>query len=406
MPRIKHQIQEEHLFEIKSLVEYTFGRKILNTNDCSDLSNNIFEKEKSPVSIDTLRRLFGLVETKTQPSLFTLEILSKYVGFSGYYDFINSVVLVGKHFFYKQVSDCISNKKEPFEVLESLRKTKPCSDYYSIFHQLILLAYQKNDNLFFEQVFVNQPGFEWNSVFKYEIYQSIQLLGKLVEENKWLQEIAYKNYIGLPFYFDYFVEWYVADEQPYYVNLLHRYSEIHQKNAKKQIFYHCILSIPAFRNNDFDKFEQHYQQLLKLEKNIIPNNVLESRLLGVHFIKNQMIDIGLAENKLFDIDFERHYPDIGDRVTSLFFLFNYLFEAKAYNIMVRLFERWLTQDTIFFSIWARINWNQLCVYMTYAYLNQSELIKAKIYQNQIDTSLFEVYNNSRFQLLFDNIKLS
>ena len=406
MPRIKHQIQEEYLLEIKSLVEYSFGRKILNTNDCSDLSNHIFEKEKSSVSIDTLRRLFGLIETKTQPSLFTLEVLSKYIGFKGYYDFVNSAVLVGKHFFHKLILGALSNKKKPFEALEALQKTQPSADYYSTLHQLMLLAYQKKDRLFFEKLFVRQPGFEWITVFKYEIYQTIQLLGKLVEENKWLHEIALKNYIGLPFYFDYLVEWYVADEQPYYLNLLDRYKEVHQNDAEKQIFYHCILSLTAFRNKAFDKFEIHHLSLLQLEERIIPNNILQSRLLGVHFLKNRTIDKTMAEKNLLSINFAALFPDIGDRATSLFFLFDYLFEAEAYSIMIILFERWLTHDAVFFSIWTRINWNQLCVYMAYAYENSNKKELAKNYYIQINPSLFEVYNQSRFQQLYESIKLS
>jgi hypothetical protein len=97
MPRIKHQIQDEHLLELKLLVEYSFGKKILTVNDCISLSDSIFEKIKIPLSSDTLRRLFGLIDTKSQPSLFTLETLAKFIGFGGYYDYINSLILVGKH---------------------------------------------------------------------------------------------------------------------------------------------------------------------------------------------------------------------------------------------------------------------------------------------------------------------
>jgi hypothetical protein len=90
MSRIKHQFQDEHLFELKSLVEFTFGKQILSLNDCVSLSDSIFEKVKIPISSDTLRRLFGLIDTNSKPSLFTIETLSKYVGFSGYYDFLYS----------------------------------------------------------------------------------------------------------------------------------------------------------------------------------------------------------------------------------------------------------------------------------------------------------------------------
>ena len=406
MPRIKHQIQDEHLKEIKSLVEFTFGHKILNINDCGNLSNSIFEKVKSSVSTDTLRRIFGLIETKSQPSLFTLEILSKYVGFDGYYDFINSIALVGKNFYYRQILDCTFNKIMPFEGLQALQKTKPCSDYYSTLHQLILLAYQKKDRLFFEQIFINQSGFEWTSDFKYEIYQTIQLLGKLVEENTWLQQIALENYISLPYFFDYFIEWYVADEQTYYLELLEKYKKVNENEVQKQLFYHCIIGFNAYKNKDHKKFIMHYKEIKRYSENYMPNNIIKSRILGMQFLYETTHHNVIAEKNLLQIDFEALFPDIGDRVTSMFFLFNHLFEAKAFSLMVRLSEKWVSNDTVFFSIWTRINWNQLCVYMTYAYIQLDKREIAINYYNQINTSLFEIYNSSRFDKLYNDIKLN
>jgi hypothetical protein len=400
MPRNKHKFQDEHLFELKSLVEFTYGKQILNVNDCISLSDSIFEKVKIPISSDTLRRLFGLIDTNSKPSLFTIETLSKYVGFSGYYDFINSLVLVGKHFFYRQILDCTSDKIMPFEALKALEQSQPSVDYYSTIHQLTHLAFHKKDTLFFERFFINQSAFEWIPIFKYEIYQTIQILGKLVEKNSWLQEIALKNYIGLPFYFDYFIEWYVPEEQIYYQNLLEKYKEKHYDNPEKLIFYNCVAAIKSFRNNEFTQLEACNKTIEFLGSQCEPNNVLKARILGVHFLNDLKKGDLKAELKILEIDFESWFPDIGDRVTSMFFFFAYLFESKSFDLMIKLFERWLSQDTVFFSIWTRVNWNQLCVYMTFAYQSENKKEIAEKYFNQIDTSLFEVYNFDRFQELY------
>ena len=111
-----------------------------------------------------------------------------------------------------------------------------------------------------------------------------------------------------------------------------------------------------------------------------------------------------AEHRILEIDFESWFPDIGDRVTSMFFFFAYLFESKSFDLMIKLFERWLSQDTVFFSIWTRVNWNQLCVYMTFAYQSENKKQIAEKYFNQIDNSLFEVYNFNRFQELYSKLK--
>lgn len=406
MPRMKHKIPLEHLIELKSLVEYTFGQKIMNVSDCNNLSNSIFLKVKSSVSSDTLRRLFGLIDTKTQPSLYTLETLSRFVGFSGYNDFTNSTVLVGKHFFYKQILDCNANKLMPFEALESLRNINPSPDYYSTLHQLIILAFQKKDKLFFENLFINQLGFNWLSIYKYEIYQTIQLLGKLVEDNDWLQEIALNKYVALPFYFDYFVEWYVADEQPYFLVLLEKYKEAHHDNPEKLIFYYSIMAICSFRNNEFEKLLYYSQTLNRIENQCAPNNILKARILGVYYL-NDFINKDLrAEKNILATDFEKLFPDIGDRVTSMFFLFNYLFEVKGYTLIIELFERWLTHDVAFFSIWTRINWNQICLYLVYSYQHVNNNEAAHSFYNQINPALFEVYNYRIFKKLYEEINFN
>jgi hypothetical protein len=402
MPRIKHQIQEEHLNEIKSLIEYTFGRKILNTNDCIDLSVCVFEKEKLSISTDTLRRVFQLVETSSQPSLYTLEILSKYVGFSGYYDFVDSVALVGKYFLNKQILECISGLKQPYEALNELKKCSPSIDYYNTLQQLIILAFQKKDAVFFQNIFENQPGFEWLTKFKYEIFQTIQVLGKYVEENEWLQQIAFNHYIGLPFNFDYFVEWYVAEDKIYYIKLLEKYKEVHQNRPEKLMFYYSINSLIHYRINDFKNLKDCNNSLRDLEKSIVPNNILKARLLGVYFLNNFISNNSIAHEQILTTDFELLFPDIGDRVTSMFFLFNYLFEAKAYELIIELFERWLTHDVPFFSIWTRINWNQICVYLVYAYSSCNQTEKATTFHSQINPTLFEVYNQKKFLTLYEN----
>lgn len=400
MPRIKHQIKEEHLHEMRSLVSYSFGKKIYTTSDCSELAQHIFEKVKCAVSTDTLRRFFGLIETNSQPSLFTMEILSKYVGFSGYYDFVDSVVLVGKHYLNRQLLNCISGEQSSHQALLNLKKCKPSLDYYSTLNQLILFAFHQKEKLFFEQVFNDQPGFEWISIFKYEIYQTIQLLGKLVEENLWLQEIAISNYVGLPYSFDYFVEWYVCDDSPYYDKLLENYYLTNVSNPEKVIFYNAIKALKHYRKNELKEFEIHAKALVELAEQTKTNNILKSRIIGVQFLLYFPEDNLAAEKKILEIDFEDMFPDIGDRVTSLFFLFNYLFESKSYSLMIALFERWVSHDAVFFSIWTRINWNQLCVFICFTYQKLGNNESASLYFTSIDPSLFEVYNKSRFQNIY------
>jgi hypothetical protein len=72
--------------------------------------------------------------------------------------------------------------------------------------------------------------------------------------------------------------------------------------------------------------------------------------------------------------------------------------------MISLFERWVSNDAVFFSIWTRINWNQLSLFMAYAYFDENKPKEAKHYFNLVDPELFEVYTSSRFEGLYTDFK--
>jgi hypothetical protein len=404
MARIKHQIQEEEHIKLRSLMQFTFGRTILNTNDCHELSKDIFKKIKINISTDTCRRFFGIIISKNQPSIYTLDALAKYIGFEGYHDFINSQALNEKQIYLSLIMACCSKRMKPHQALDILKNTAPTIEYYSILQQLIYVAQSQKDKIFFKNFFIEQKGFNSIEDFKYEIYQTIQLLGKIVENNTWIQQIAIKNYHGLNEPFDYFSEWYVAIDHPYYDLLLENYRLTHKRSAEKLVFYNCIKALFHFKNNNSTLFLKNYKAILRLEKKCDLNNILKARVMGVKALFHVKNTKQPNYNFLFAFNFDKLFPDIADRVTSLFFLFNYLFEIKSYDVIIKLIERWLNQQVIHFSVWTRVNWNQLCVYLAIAYLNENNIEKSTKYFNQIKPELFEAYSYNSFYKLYVSIK--
>ena len=70
-------------------VEKKFGKKISYQKDCKLLSNSILNTIHEYISPATLRRLFGFLATNSNPSRVTLDILSRYVGYSNWEHFIS-----------------------------------------------------------------------------------------------------------------------------------------------------------------------------------------------------------------------------------------------------------------------------------------------------------------------------
>jgi len=66
---------------IKEEIEQVFGRRVLSSRDCIELSNEIYYRTQNQLNPNTLRRFFGLVKAEYPASQSTLTILSKYCGF-------------------------------------------------------------------------------------------------------------------------------------------------------------------------------------------------------------------------------------------------------------------------------------------------------------------------------------
>lgn len=78
--------------KLKSEVELKLGKKIAYQKDCNSLSSNIFEATKEYISPATLRRLYGFLSTNSNPSRVTLDILTRYIGYNDWENFIQNCI--------------------------------------------------------------------------------------------------------------------------------------------------------------------------------------------------------------------------------------------------------------------------------------------------------------------------
>lgn len=73
-------------------VEESFNYKLKTSSDFECLSAEIMSKTKQHLSVSSLKRIWGYVKYDNIPRESTLDVLSKYIGHSGYFDFCNSNV--------------------------------------------------------------------------------------------------------------------------------------------------------------------------------------------------------------------------------------------------------------------------------------------------------------------------
>src|SRR5437764_1300000 len=78
------------IIKLKHEVEETFGRRIISSRDCIQLSEDIYFKAGDLINPNTLRRLYGLVKADYPSSTSTLSLLAKYCGFNSLDDLLKA----------------------------------------------------------------------------------------------------------------------------------------------------------------------------------------------------------------------------------------------------------------------------------------------------------------------------
>lgn len=74
---------------IREEIEKKFGREVRYPVDCESLELSIKECCGEKISASTLKRLFGFIKGKFQPRLYTLDVISKYIGYKNWDDYLD-----------------------------------------------------------------------------------------------------------------------------------------------------------------------------------------------------------------------------------------------------------------------------------------------------------------------------
>lgn len=77
--------------ELKKRIEKSLNRKMKTPNDFVFLSGAVFDRTRETMSATTLKRLWGYIDGADQTRNSTLEILSRFLGFNDWDEFLESI---------------------------------------------------------------------------------------------------------------------------------------------------------------------------------------------------------------------------------------------------------------------------------------------------------------------------
>lgn len=81
-------LKKEDVQRLRSEVETLVGRTIKSPKDFDFLSRQILGYTNEKISVSTLKRIWGYVAAKSNPSLFVLDVLSRMVGYLDWESFV------------------------------------------------------------------------------------------------------------------------------------------------------------------------------------------------------------------------------------------------------------------------------------------------------------------------------
>lgn len=243
-----HKFNDSNYLLLKNEIEETFGKKICTAGDCLLLSEEIYFKVSIKVNSNTLRRFFGLVKSDFLPSSTTLEILSKYCGFSTFDELIKLKSSTGK------ISDQNNYNESVLNYLISLFKNAPVN----------------KDS---EKTFL--------CIVKHTIH-FLQRHPQLIDK---FQRAVSKTRNGQKFYFEQFVN--IDHLNSFYGNGL-SYYVIEKNTPEAQIFGHSLLCLKHYLSKNASGVKKHYEEVIKHQLKKISHPILFGRFFATQLLYAEM----------------------------------------------------------------------------------------------------------------------
>jgi len=242
MPRKRTEIDPDYLTALKQKVTDESKIPIVRSIDCDKLAKEISQRTKTYVNGITFKRLFGFTKYPFNPSLQTLDILCRYIGFQNWYDFENY-----------------------------LSDSKPIS------HNELAIYLSLYDIDFVNTILPHEAGFQSASR-----KMALRFREDPVAFTKHISELVEKPYAQI-----FFVEHF-----PDYDNLCNYYYKVfeeylkHKKTNEAQLYGNCMLFLKSIWRLDEVSCTTHLYQVNKIELDYS----IHPYVIGRYFACNLLYD--------------------------------------------------------------------------------------------------------------------
>lgn len=389
MSRRAIQIGEEDIQALTIQVQLSFGTPLKTKKNINDLIDAITKQNpKDVISFNTLRRFFKLIPSTHTPTIETLNILSRYCGYSSWDEFTyvanqNSENMLG-HSMIQMLRQQWSQEHAILMIRDHARSEKLYYWLSAVFANL-----QEKDKIFLINHSLDNiisPQYE-NSALGYAQYFWIQTIGcfLLQQDEKYflkiLPRIKHKKIIS-----EICVS-YNASEKNYDLLLLN--SKDLFVSYQDNVFLQSVLILRTFLTSK----KWNAQQIQYIQSANISPELLDikpfSRMRALQILANHDTQSNIATIES-DVQFFKKNKFYRESIVFYFIeIARALCYCSRYEDAMALFEEYnnLYQGNIGF--WASIHRNTLHLYASWAYAKNNNRENALIHYNLFNPSLIE-----------------
>lgn len=409
MARKTYQASTEDINRLKQVTETLLGFKILTTKDCQILIEKVRNSTYNSLGLNTIRRLYGIIESNTHPSQTTLDVLSAFNGYKNFSDFSRSLA---QPFYWQNVDSSLvfqiqllqSNQPLRFEELVAL--CEKVGDHPKMY-DIVAMACRQPDKSLAEEIMFRI--FELEVLFKNKdyshagVFDLMHRVGDLLREHPERNRF-YEHYAPQEYAQNVFFELYVDID--YLV--LHHHDAMraylkYKKTPEAIIFGNSLLSLYHFLKCDFANAKPYIDAI----NSIKTTNKIHPYPLGRKMAYNMLYEFnvyGKVSQSLIDetLAFEKSIPRVGllQRDIPVFqnVVTDALNECKLYEECIKMCESVTASYTICKTT-GHLELARFWVNYALALVKTGNLAHASKCLSYIDPRKFYSFPNAKYNLI-------
>jgi hypothetical protein len=303
MPRKPNRVSKNQVHQLLKEIEKVFGRSVAQSADCNALSDMINKRINQQINPQTIRRIFNLIPSISNPSLYTLNTFSFFCGYDDW-----------KHFLQRKSQTSNNNHSDRDVVLTT--QAEIIESFFDSKNEIWL------DNNYFTAV----------RKIAQRIYEN-PLLAALLWERLARKATAQTWLFERSPYIDGLATEYSAGIQSYLR---------HKQSQEAKVFGNCLLFLGAYLNEDSAGIEKHFTTIKMLLFDDTIYCLPLARQIGTYILYYHLHNEAALKQEWVQLAMDKYLEEYAWQQKSSIVFPGYHYIMAEYLLLAECYEEALT----------------------------------------------------------------